>query len=182
MSSGGFQVITQHLKGPGHRSTDINHGCPATGLINTIAADCHPREVVSLNNRSWEKSGGRTASSSICVALSVKCVWAQRDKKALDLISFSRVSFRIWGLCLRGVSDLPLAPPQCPILSSILPLFLCFSSLPFIAFSLRQSLEISKYLSTLHLCSGVTAHPQSCPSFPPRSLIMFSVFLLFHPS
>lgn len=112
-----------------------------------------------------------------CVGLSVKPVWPQ-TKTPVYLISFSRVSFRIWGQCLRGVSDLPLAPPQSLILSSILPSFLCFSSFSFIVFSFEQSLEIFKYLSTLHLFSGVaTLSPKSCPSFPPNvgsgSLILF---------
>lgn len=94
-----------------------------------------------------------------CVVLSVKHVWPQ-TKTLVYLISFSRVSFRIWGLCLRGVSDLPLAPPQSLIFSSILLSFLCFSSISFIVFFLEQSLEIFKYLSTLHLFSGVATVPQ----------------------
>lgn len=94
------------------------------------------------------------------VVLSVKQVWPQ-TKTPVYLISFSRVSFRIWGLCLRGVSDLPLAPPQSLILSSILLSFLCFSSISFIVFSLEQSLEMFQYLSNLHLFSGVATVPQS---------------------
>lgn len=92
---------------------------------------------------------GRVPSVDIC----------RGTKTPLCLISFSHVSFRMWGLRPPGVSDLPLARPQSPILSSFLPSSLCFSCLPSIAFALEQSLEIFKYLSTLHLSAGAAAGP-----------------------
>lgn len=123
---------------------------------------CIPKQICSFAANQW---GFALLFFHVFCCLLNK--FDHRPKPRVYLISFSRVSFRIRGLCLRGVSDLPLAPPQSPILSSILLSFLCFSPLYFTAFSLEQSIKIFKIF--IHPSSLPQAlSPKSCPSFPPN--------------